>query len=158
LLVTTPLQMAMLVSVFANGGTLYRPHLARHEGLPAKVREMGWPQAAVDLVRNGMHDVATVGTGRRAQVRGVEVGAKTGTAEVDVGGVRRKNTWVTAFAPFDHPTVAVAIVVENGVSGGLTVAPMVHDVLASVFGEVPQDEKAEADAGGRAPGLELRGD
>ena len=144
LLVTSPLQMAMLASVFANGGTLYRPHLARYERRPEKVREMEWPASAVSLVRNGMHDVAKQGTGRRAQVRGFEVAAKTGTAEYDAGGVRRKNTWVTAFAPFESPSVAVAIVVENGESGGQTVAPMVHDVLVSVLGEAPAEAEATA--------------
>lgn len=139
LLLTTPLQMALLTAVFANGGTLYRPHLVRGAGLPEKVREMGWPASAVSVVRDGMHDVAALGTGRRVRVRGIEVAAKTGTAELDVGGVRRKNTWVTAFAPFESPTVAVAVMVENGESGGLTVAPMVHDVLVSVFGEAPPD-------------------
>jgi cell division protein FtsI/penicillin-binding protein 2 len=76
------------------------------------------------------------------QVRGIEVAAKTGTAEYDAGGVRRKNTWVTAFAPFDRPTVAVAIVVENGDSGGQTVAPMVHEILVSIFGEAPKESDA----------------
>jgi len=158
LLVTTPLQMAMLVAVFANGGTLYRPHLVRRDGLPEKVRTMGWPEASVALVRNGMHDVATVGTGKRVQVRGIEVAAKTGTAEVDVGGVRRKNTWVTAFAPFDRPTVAMAIMVENGVSGGLTVAPMAHDVLVSIFGEAPKENGEKEGAGASAASQEERGD
>ena len=158
LLVTTPLQMAVLASVFANGGTLYRPYLARREGRPEKVREMGWPQAAIGLVRSGMHDVATSGTGRRVRVRGTEVAAKTGTAELDVDGVRRKNTWVTAFAPFDRPTVAVAIIVENGESGGLTVAPMIHDVLASVFGEAPPEAETQAGAEASAAGPETRGD
>lgn len=144
LLVTSPLQMVMLTSVFANGGTLFRPYLARYERKPEKVRDMGWPAAAVALVRNGMHDVASQGTGRRVRVRGVEVAAKTGTAEYDAGGVRRKNTWVTAFAPFEQPTVAVAIVIENGESGGQTVAPMVHDVLVSVLGEAPPEAEASA--------------
>jgi len=58
--------------------------------------------------------------------------------------VRRKNTWVTAFAPFDHPTVAMAILVENGMSGGQTVAPMVHEVLVSIFGEAPAGEEVGA--------------
>ena len=153
LLVTSPLQMALLVSVFANGGTLYRPHLARREGAGECVREMGWPQAAVGLVRSGMHDVASVGTGRRVKVRGIEVAAKTGTAEYDAGGVRRKNTWVTAFAPYDQPTVAMAIVIENGESGGQTVAPMVHEVLVSIFGESPIESQAqlESDAPAAAP-------
>lgn len=135
LLLTTPLQMAMLASVFANGGTLYRPVLGQR-GAPGEcVRKMRWPESAVETVRGGMHDVATVGTGRRVQVRGLDVAAKTGTAEYDAGGVRRKNTWVTAFAPFDYPTVALAIVIENGVSGGQTVAPMAHNILVTMFGE-----------------------
>ncbi|MBP7636570.1 MAG: penicillin-binding protein 2 [Kiritimatiellae bacterium] len=154
LLLTTPLQMALLTSVFANGGTVYRPHLVRRAGLPETLNMMDWPPAAITLVRDGMHDVAELGTGRRARVRGTAVAAKTGTAEVDVGGVRRKNTWVTAFAPFEQPTVAVAIMVENGESGGLTVAPMVHDVLASIFGETPQEGDDTADTA--AP--EVRGD
>jgi penicillin-binding protein 2 len=146
MLLTSPLQMALLVSVFANGGTLYRPHLARREGPGERVREMGWPPAAIGLVRDGLHDVAAIGTGRRVQVRGIEVAAKTGTAEYDAGGVRRKNTWVTAFAPFDQPSVALAIMVESGESGGLTVAPMVHDVLAAIFGEAPKAPESAAPA------------
>lgn len=154
LLLTTPLQMAMLTSVFANGGTVFRPHLVRRAGLPETLNEMEWPPEAIALVRGGMHDVAELGTGRRVRLRGTSVAAKTGTAEVDIGGVRRKNTWVTAFAPFEQPTAAVAIMVENGDSGGLTVAPMVHDVLASVFGETPQERDDTADTA--AP--EVRGD
>ena len=155
MLVTTPLQMAMLVSVFANGGMLFRPHVSQRGGAVDCVREMDWPPAALQLVRNGMHDVATVGTGRRVQVRGLDVAAKTGTAEYEAaGGIRRKNTWVTAFAPFDHPTVAVAIVIENGESGGHTVAPMVHDVLVSVFGEssAETEDASETKAPAHAPG------
>jgi penicillin-binding protein 2 len=153
MLVTSPLQMALLVSVFANGGTLYRPHLARREGAGERVREMGWPQEALGLVRGGMHDVATLGTGRRVQVRGLEVAAKTGTAEYDAGGVRRKNTWVIAFAPYERPSVALAMVIENGESGGQTVAPMAREVLVSIFGESPsgQEEPRESAAPAAAP-------
>jgi penicillin-binding protein 2 len=161
LLLTTPLQMALAASVFANGGTLYRPHLAQHPGAPEKVREMHWPAGGLALVRNGMRDVAAHGTGRRVQVNGgktvaARVAAKTGTAEVDKGGARRKNTWVTAFAPFEQPTVAVAIIVENGESGGLTVAPMVHDVLLAVFGEAPPEQQGAFVP--PAAGAEERGD
>lgn len=145
LLLTTPLQMAMATSAIANRGTLYRPHLNRAFP-PEKVREMGWRPENIALVREGMHDVATIGTGKRILVRGLDVAAKTGTAEVDIGGVRRKNTWITAFAPFDNPTVTLAIMVEDGTSGGLTVAPMAHDILVSIFGEAPEtSEKEEPD-------------
>jgi cell division protein FtsI/penicillin-binding protein 2 len=120
---------------------------------------MGWPQAAVGLVRSGMHDVAAIGTGRRVRVRGIEVAAKTGTAEYDAGGVRRKNTWVIAFAPYDQPTVAMAIVIENGESGGQTVAPMVHDVLVSVFGEAAQAAEVQLESSApAAPTAAAEGD
>ncbi|MDD4622191.1 MAG: penicillin-binding protein 2, partial [Kiritimatiellae bacterium] len=156
LLITTPLQMAVVTSVFANGGRLYRPHIARL-AQPHLVREMGWPPQAVAVVRDGMRDVAELGTGRRVRVRGLTVAAKTGTAEVDTGGTRRKNTWVTAFAPFGDPSAAVAIMVENGESGGLTVAPMVREVLVSIFGEEPAASE-EAGEPLFAPDAEVRGD
>ncbi|HPC48578.1 MAG TPA: penicillin-binding protein 2 [Kiritimatiellia bacterium] len=140
LLITTPLQMALLTATFANYGKLCRPHVARHA--PESVRDMGWPADALKWVRTGMRDVAELGTGRRVRVRGLEVAAKTGTAEFDAGGVRRKNTWVTAFAPFEQPTVAMAVMVEDGESGGLTVAPIVREVLVSIFGEAPPEDAA----------------
>ena len=139
LLLTTPLQMAALTSALANSGTLYRPHLNRALK-PEKIRSLEWRPEVIALVRGGMYDVANIGTGRRVLIRGTSVAAKTGTAEVDVGGKRRKNTWVTAFAPFESPTVAMAIMVEDGESGGKTVAPMIHDVLVSLFGEPPPQE------------------
>jgi penicillin-binding protein 2 len=162
LLLTTPLQMALAAAAFANGGTLWRPRLARGAAPPEKLNDMRWPPEALALVRGGMRDVAAHGTGRRVQTHGgktvaAAVAAKTGTAEVDKGGARRKNTWVTAFAPFDAPTVAVAIVVENGESGGLTVAPLVHDVLLAVFGEAPPGAQTEPDPA-PAAGAETRGD
>ena len=140
MLLTTPLQMAMLTSVLANKGRLYRPHLIKSGGGGDLVRQINWPESVINLVRDGMHDVASKGTGRRVQIRGTEVAAKTGSAEYDSGGKRKKNTWVIAFAPFDNPTVAIAIVVEDGISGGYTVAPLVHDVLVEIFGETPLAE------------------
>ena len=78
---------------------------------------------------------------------GVSCAGKTGTAEVGVGAGRRKNTWIIAFAPFEEPTVAMAMVIENGESGGLTTAPKVHNVLASVFGEGPPQASSAVNAG-----------
>ena len=64
----------------------------------------------------------------------VPVSGKTGTAEVGRGATRRKNTWFIAYAPSDAPTVAVALVIENGESGGGTAAPKVNAILKCVFG------------------------
>ena len=77
----------------------------------------------------------------------VSCAGKTGTAEVGVGTNRRKNTWIIAFAPFEEPTVAIAMVIENGESGGLTTAPKVHNVLARIFGEGEPVDSSVSNAG-----------
>jgi len=159
MLQVTPLQMAVVAAAFANGGKVYRPYLKARDasdGPPAPVRTVGYSKAAFELVRMGMKDVADKGTGIRIRTRQdgsrwyplkVSCAGKTGTAEVGVGASRRKNTWIIAFAPFENPTVAVAMVIENGESGGLTTAPKVHNVLASVFGEDAPHESSAVNAG-----------
>ena len=54
---------------------------------------------------------------------------------MDVNGKRHKNTWLMAYAPTEAPQVAIAMVIEDGESGGKTVAPLVKEVLVSIFGE-----------------------
>ncbi len=86
-------------------------------------------------VRRGMYDVvqAERGTGKRAAVPGVNIAGKTGTAEYGSAANRRKHTWMIAFAPYEEPEVAMAILVEDGESGGLTVAPIVRQLIQQLF-------------------------
>ena len=56
-----------------------------------------------------------------------------GSAEIGRGGTRRKNAWFIAYAPAENPTVALAIVIENGESGGATAAPKANQILKAVF-------------------------
>jgi penicillin-binding protein 2 len=76
------------------------------------------------------------GSGKRAALPGVVVAAKTGTAEYGVKGAGKKMTWMVAFAPFDEPRYALALLVEDGVSGGTTAAPRVQQILAQIFRDV----------------------
>ena len=154
MLLVTPLQMAVVAAALANGGKIFTPYLfARGEGEPPPkpARTIPYDRESIALVRNGMRDVVESGTGRRILTRwedaadgslkkrrfnlGVTCAGKTGTAEIGRGDTKRKNTWIIAFAPFEHPTAAVAMIVERGESGGSTVAPRVHAVLAHMFGE-----------------------
>ena len=64
----------------------------------------------------------------------MRVSGKTGTAEVGAGERKRKNAWFIAYAPSDAPTAAIALVVENGESGGGTAAPKVCAILKAMFG------------------------
>ena len=153
MLLVTPLQMAMVAATLANRGRVYRPFLhARSDDVQTGtiVRTIPFSEESIDLVRHGMKDVVDTGTGRSILVRAetsartgrrtryrlnVDCAGKTGTAEIGRGATKRKNTWIIAFAPFENPTVAIAMIVERGESGGKTVAPRVHNVLAGIFGE-----------------------
>ncbi|MBO7688342.1 MAG: penicillin-binding protein 2 [Kiritimatiellae bacterium] len=154
MLVVTPLQMAVVAATLANGGKVFTPYLfarGADEPPPEPASTVQYDREYMDLVREGMRDVAETGTGRRILTRwqdaepgsfkkrrfnlNVTCAGKTGTAEIGRGDTKRKNTWVIAFAPFEKPTVAIAMIVERGESGGSTVAPRVHAVLAHMFGE-----------------------
>lgn len=139
MLLVTPLQMAVVAATLANSGRRVTPHLHKRlsAGTVSPSAETRLPFRAADIeeVRRGMRDVVLRGTGRRiGSGLPVSCAGKTGTAEIGRGATRRKNTWVIAFAPYDAPTVALAMVVERGESGGKTVAPRVNAVLACVFG------------------------
>jgi len=148
MLLVTPLQMAVACAALANGGCVYQPYLRERDfGMPppAPLRRIHCAAGDFERVRRGMLAVAREGTGKRVLFRygegrerhrlGATCAAKTGTAEVGTGETKRKNAWVIAFAPYEQPTIALAIIVERGESGGLTAAPKAHEVLASRFGE-----------------------
>lgn len=147
-LLVTPIQLAMYTAALANGGTLWMPRLVRQisrgngsmqEIAPARA-PVGprWDASHIRLVREGMRDVvnASDGSGKRAALPDVTVAAKTGTAEYGPKGAGLKMTWMIAFAPFEDPRYAVVVLVEDGVSGGVTAAPRVKQLLADVFREV----------------------
>ena len=133
----TPLQMAVECATLANGGKVFAPYLKkRADGAepPEPVRTLKCRPEDLELVRAGMRDVVEGAHGTGKAIGGLKVSCagKTGTAQIGGG---EKDTWIIAFAPYENPTVAVAMVVEKGVSGGKTVAPRVHAILASMFGE-----------------------
>lgn len=138
MLLVSPLQMALVAGAIGTG-QLVIPHLNSVVESPS--RPLPFTESQLSVVRDGMRMVvAGDGAGRGTGWRGgdrvrVAVSGKTGTAEVGSGKTRRKNTWFIAYAPSERPTVAIAMVVENGESGGGTTAPKVRNILAGIFGE-----------------------
>ena len=138
MLLVSPLQMALLAGAIGTG---YRvtPHLKA--GIASERTPLPFAPEHLQVVREGMRMVvAGDGESRGTGWRGgdgvaVPVSGKTGTAEIGRGAARRKNTWFIAYAPSDAPRLAVALVVENGESGGGTAAPMVGEILKAAFGE-----------------------
>ena len=129
----TPLQMARLTAALGIGW-LVTPRL--WTGASVERKQLPFPERDLAVVRAGMRMVVDGGSGKLAgEGLAVAVAGKTGTAEVDRAAGRTKNTWFIAYAPSENPTVAVALVIENGESGGGTAAPRVNRILKEVFGE-----------------------
>ncbi|MGJ7439521.1 peptidoglycan D,D-transpeptidase FtsI family protein [Aquipuribacter sp. MA13-6] len=142
----TPLQVAMTSAAVANDGVLMRPQLVRTvRGPDLQVVEQVEPEvmadpvepATADAITAMMVDVVENGTGTAAQISGVQVAGKTGTAQT--GNDQAPHAWFTSFAPADDPQVAVAVVVENGgsagseTSGGRVAAPIARAVMEAVL-------------------------
>ena len=146
MLLVSPLQMALLAGAIGTG---YRvtPHLKA--GLSPDRRRLPFAEHALRTVREGLRLVVagegeTRGGGWRAgEGLAVPVSGKMGTAEVGRGETRRKNAWFIAYAPSGDPTVAIALVIENGESGGGTAAPRVNEILRHIFGSRTEDGRRE---------------
>jgi penicillin-binding protein A len=137
----TPLQMAMVVAGIANGGVVMKPYTVEKITAPngSTVRRTHpkvlskaiSPQTAATL-RQMMEKVVQSGTGTAAQIPGIPVAGKTGTAETGVNHVN--TTSFVAFAPATAPKVAVAVFLENqsGV-GGRTAAPIAKEIMEALL-------------------------
>jgi peptidoglycan glycosyltransferase len=138
----TPLQMALVASTVANGGVLMRPHLVTattgRDGTrqidPTELARVISPDAAaaisqamVGAVESDIGQQFTTG----AKVPGVVTAGKSGTAEL--GGTGAPHSWFIGFAPADHPTVAIAVIVERGGRGGARAAPLAGDLMSLYF-------------------------
>jgi cell division protein FtsI/penicillin-binding protein 2 len=130
----TPLEMASVAATIANGGRRMEP---RATFMDPKRRERVVAGKTAATMGRLMQDVVNGGTGEGAQVPGVAVAGKTGTAEVDVDGRRRNHAWFICFAPAGAPKVAVAVVAELGGVGGEVAAPLAGAILQRVLPLVP---------------------
>tara|TARA_B100001964_G_scaffold106258_1_gene118742 strand:+ start:5585 stop:7447 length:1863 start_codon:yes stop_codon:yes gene_type:complete len=165
----TPLQSASVVSTVANGGLLLRPYLVKRiedsegkvvkEFFPEIVRNVEFDPEILSYLKEGLRGVVNEprGTGSRARMKNIVVSGKTGTAQV----VRRKDAdetdpdsetpylfrdhaWFVAFAPYEKPEVAVAVIIEHGGHGGATAAPIARKVLESYFAHYPPAKVVES--------------
>jgi penicillin-binding protein A len=142
----TPLQMAMVSAAIANKGVVMNPYLvldSRDSDLniidqaqPEQLSQAVSANVAAALTRM-MVTVVQSGTGTPAQIPGIQVAGKTGTAQNVQGGA--PHAWFTAFAPASDPKIAVAVVVENGGNagseafGGKVAAPIARQVIEAVL-------------------------
>jgi len=140
-LLVTPLQVAAYTNVFANGGTLYRPHLVKsiiNGGTKQSedikndpVRENFIKPYNIRIVREGMRQTVTSGSASRLQSVPVPVAGKTGTAQWSTE--KDPHGWFIGFAPYDKPEIAIVIMIEAGGEGSSVATPIAQDYLTWYF-------------------------
>jgi peptidoglycan glycosyltransferase len=139
---TNPLHMALIAGAIGNGGTLMVPQfvLEIRDSTGRIVRSFGqeeygetMSEQSAQTLTTMMVSVVEAGTGTAAQIPGISVAGKTGTAQQ--GGGRNPHAWFVSFAPAQNPTIAVAVIVMDGgdlgseATGGAIAAPIAKAVI-----------------------------
>ncbi|MDG5766091.1 penicillin-binding protein 2 [Balneolales bacterium ANBcel1] len=137
---TSPLHMATLTSELANGGYRIRPHvvdrIVKPDGTilatqPERERIPWIREDHLAIVHEGMRRAVSEGSGRfYADIRGVEVAGKTGTAQNPHGN---NHGWFISYAPYDEPEIAIAVLVENAGFGSVSAAPIAGLMMEQYF-------------------------
>ena len=133
----TPLQINSMTNIIANEGTLYKPHLLNKIIDPQSKEETKIDPtiirkdiAELDNIRTvkwGMRDCVDYGSCRRLSLLPLNTGAKTGTAQWS--STKDDHAWFTAFAPFENSQISITILIEEGIGGSETAAPVAYDFL-----------------------------
>lgn len=139
---STPMEMALMASAIANNGTIMKPYLVSEIIKPdntvfkttePEVLSQAISPELAEEINKLMIKTTNLGTGKSASIRNIQVSSKTGTAENETG---KTHAWYVGFAPAEDPVVAVAVIVEQGGSGGEVAAPIGRDVIISVLNNI----------------------
>lgn len=135
----TPIQQAAYAATWANHGLWVQPHAVKNvfnvktnkwDTVAYRTRKVNIADTIIETVRNGMYGVVNEpgGTAHTAQIAGTNiiVAGKTGTAQNPHG---KDHAWFVCFAPFDHPKVAMCVMVENAGFGGVIAAPIARKLI-----------------------------
>ncbi len=146
----TPLQLAQYTALIANNGKGYQPHLVKgyvdesnNEVVDFEYKkiDVGIDQKIFDIVKEGMFLVVNgEGTATHLRWSEYEISGKTGTAQNPHG---EDHAWFIAFAPFDNPKIAIAVMVENVGFGGTHAAPIAKKVIEAYLNSLKENTPIE---------------
>jgi penicillin-binding protein 2 len=135
----TPIQQAAYAATWASHGLWVQPHAAQKiynndthtwDTVAYKTRRVNIPDTVIEVVRRGMMGVVNEpgGTGHAAQIpnSSIIVAGKTGTSQNPHG---KDHAWFVCFAPYDHPKIAIGMMVENAGFGGVVSAPIARKLM-----------------------------
>lgn len=151
---TTPMQLARMISTVVNGGYLYNPELQRLEEAPQPVSRAKVRKETLDFIKHALEGVVNDkhGTGRTALSSVTDIGGKTGTAQV-ISLKKRKelerlnmmeerfqdHAWFVAFAPEKKPEIALSVFVEHGGHGGSEAAPIAKKAIEAYMASLKEN-------------------
>ncbi|MBI4592360.1 penicillin-binding protein 2 [Candidatus Uhrbacteria bacterium] len=132
---TTPLQMAVATAVIANGGAKVTPYVVEQaDGFGAELVEHmlptdieGLDTYAMSVVRQGMRQTVTTGSARSLNTLSEAVAGKTGTAQTP--GNKPYHSWFTGFGPYEEPTIALVVLIEEGGESNDAAVPLARQIL-----------------------------
>lgn len=150
--VVTPLQLAWTTAAIAAGGNRADPYMMARRinytmiGKEMYEAEIEAPQQIIKeetaaRLQEALIDVVREGTGHKAQLPGITLAGKTGTAEI--GGSDSTHAWFTGFLPAEKPEIAFAVFIENGGVGGEDAAPVAREFLMNVYGLSETQQQGE---------------
>ncbi len=134
----TPIQLAVMLSSIVNGGNLFKPLLIK-DGIPQPMGKINIKPENLEFIKEALYGVVNDkgGTGWAAKSNLVNIGGKTGTAQVV--GIRktsaqlpkqfRDHAWFIAFAPIEKPEIVLSVLVEHGGHGGVSAAPIAKKAI-----------------------------
>ena len=136
-LLSTPLQVAVMFAVPANGGYRVQPHLLKDDGDAKKWRSsLNMKPVTIKVLREGLRKVVSEGTGKVLNQPNIPpVAGKSGTAEAwNRRGIKQNHAWFGAYAPADKPEILVVAFGEHsGGGGGSVAAPMILEIMEDYF-------------------------
>jgi penicillin-binding protein 2 len=146
----TPLQIVNAVAAIANGGTLYVPHIVgqirsadgKVSPIPVQVIRKDFIDSGIlEVVREGMRQTVTSGTAQSLKTLSIETAGKTGTAQFGSDG--KTHGWFVSFAPYEHPELALIVLVEGQGSEGYNTVPVAKEVYEWYFSRETNSEQED---------------
>ena len=164
---TTPLQMLVLISAVANGGTLYQPQIVQRietaDGVqvkdiqPKATGSLTISPETVQIVKKGLWEAVNTkgGTARGIKLKKYPISGKTGTAQLvarkepepgkkedeeDIAEEHKDHAWFVAYAPSEAPQIAVAVIVEHGEHGSTAAAPVAKEIIKAYLDKVEKQK------------------
>ena len=160
--ITTPLQLARMIGGIASGGVFKQPHLLK-DALNVGEERVALSEATVEKITDAMYGVVNEegGTARNVRLPGIEVGGKSGTAQVIGYATREKfgkqkkfedNAWFVGYAPRRNPEIVVCVLVqESGKHGGEAAGPVVKEVIKAYYDKKNKKTQGQETAESKQP-------